>query len=220
MRILNTQVSFHSSFWFFYGIMVLFLAITESLAAGISAAIMISIMFFCILLHEFGHVLVGRKLGLQMNKIALTAIGGVASIEDEEALTPKQEFLMTIAGPTITAILAGLFYVVAELADDRSVKDLLCIFGHWNLVVLAFNSVPAFPMDGGRILRSTLAFFMDYLKATKIAVWISFASCCGLIAYGIYTGKYMMAVIAVFVALGGVGELLSVGKQSKVATDG
>jgi Zn-dependent protease/CBS domain-containing protein len=115
--------------------------------------------FVCILLHEMGHAVVARKVGIPMNGITLFVFGGVAEMGGEPA-TPLQEFFMAIAGPLVTVVLIvffGLLALLGYLFDWAEPAQLVCRYlTGINVVVLLFNMVPAFPLDGGRVLRSFL----------------------------------------------------------------
>src|SRR5207248_166029 len=115
--------------------------------------------FTCIVLHELGHALTAQRVGIPIRGITLFLFGGVAELEGEPPSAGK-EFLMAIAGPAVSAVLAALFWLLAY-AGARSgwpapvvaVLDALALI---NLTVLVFNMIPAFPLDGGRVLRSAL----------------------------------------------------------------
>jgi len=115
--------------------------------------------FGCIVLHELGHAVVARRLGMPINGITLFLFGGVAEMEEEPA-TPLREFLMAIAGPIVSAVLAVVFESLAWLGGAQGwakSAQLVCQnLAAINLGVLIFNMVPAFPLDGGRVLRSIL----------------------------------------------------------------
>lgn len=115
--------------------------------------------FGCLVLHELGHALVARKLGMRINGITLFLFGGVAELE-EEPVTPLGEFLMAIAGPMVSVVLAvgmGSLWLLGEHLGWVKSAQLVCQYlATINLLVLLFNLVPAFPLDGGRVLRSIL----------------------------------------------------------------
>jgi Zn-dependent protease/CBS domain-containing protein len=123
-------------------------------------ALLTALGFFgCIVLHELGHAVVARKLGIPMNGITLFLFGGVAEMEDEPA-KPLHEFLMAIAGPIVSAVLAAVFGALFFLGDSlgwaKSAQLVCSNLAGINLGVLIFNLIPAFPLDGGRVLRSIL----------------------------------------------------------------
>jgi len=125
-----------------------------------SAGLLTAVLFFaCILLHELGHALVARHQGMPIRSITLFLFGGVAEIGDEPT-SPGEEFRMAIAGPVVSLVLALGFVGLASIGhhnDWPPVVVVMCGYlGFINLLVLAFNLVPAFPLDGGRVLRSIL----------------------------------------------------------------
>ena len=179
IRIFGTDVKVHVTFL----LLLAFLFFNTQAKAGAEAALVMAVLFVslfrCVVLHEFGHILMARRYGIRTPDVLLLPIGGVARLErmPEE---PRQELLIALAGPAVTlAIAAGLF-VVLRLLDDpvrwtefdfyspSIVKQLF----YMNLLLLAFNLVPAFPMDGGRVLRAVLAMRLDYVRATRIAATI------------------------------------------------
>jgi Zn-dependent protease/CBS domain-containing protein len=113
------------------------------------------IFFACIVLHELGHALVARAVGIPIRGITLFLFGGVAEMEGEPR-SAGSEFLMAIAGPAVSAVLAASFWVVAGLVEPVAVAFPLRYLAGINLAVLVFNMVPAFPLDGGRVFRSLL----------------------------------------------------------------
>ena len=114
-------------------------------------------MFFSILFHEFCHSLVARRFGIPMRGITLFIFGGVAEMEDEPP-SPKAEFFMAVAGPLSSLALGAVFYAAAALTTDAAVtaEAVLSYLASINWILAAFNLIPAFPLDGGRVLRSAL----------------------------------------------------------------
>lgn len=142
-----------------------------------AVALATAVLFFgCILLHEFGHALVARQQGMPIRGITLFLFGGVAEI-GEEPVSARNEFLMAIAGPLVSVLLAGLFALLAWVGRLNDWTPILVImFGYLafiNLLILAFNLVPAFPLDGGRVLRSILWGAMGSLR--RATYWASLA---------------------------------------------
>jgi len=132
--------------------------------------------FACIVLHEFGHALVARSRGMPINGITLFLFGGVSEL-GEEPRSAGTEFLMAVAGPLVSAVLAAVFWVVAVVGYQggwpHPVVIVLGYLATINAAVLIFNMVPAFPLDGGRVLRSILwAATGDVRRATR---WASYA---------------------------------------------
>jgi Zn-dependent protease len=145
--------------------------------------------FVCIVLHELGHAVVARRLGMPINGITLFLFGGVAEMEEEPA-TPLREFLMAIAGPAVSAVLAVVFLSLAWLASVQGwakSAQLVCQnLALINLGVLIFNLVPAFPLDGGRVLRSILwGASLSLRRATHWAALVGQGFAWFLIAVGV-----------------------------------
>lgn len=130
-------------------------------------------LFLSIVLHEFGHSVVARAFGIPMRGITLFVFGGVAEMGSEPP-TAKSEFLMAIAGPITSIVLAGIFYGITRLGNAMLWPvTVIGVFGYlaWiNLLLAAFNLIPAFPLDGGRVLRSIVwALSRNFRRATRIA---------------------------------------------------
>lgn len=147
--------------------------------AYLLSVILVVSLFICLLAHEFAHSIVAKRLGIPVYQITLFFLGGMAHIEKNPEQA-NQEFKMAIAGPLISLIISGLFYGVYILAIILHFHPILFPFLSYlvlmNFIWAIFNLIPAFPMDGGRILRSILWYFLkNQIKATKIAVWIGTA---------------------------------------------
>ncbi|HEX7401375.1 MAG TPA: site-2 protease family protein [candidate division Zixibacteria bacterium] len=198
-------------------LLLLFIGIVGSKQGGSESAILgmiaIILIFVCVILHEVGHSLVAVHYGIKVNDIILLPIGGVSRME-EIPEDPKQEITISIAGPLVSFGLALLFFILAmaihqsinfrqiNLFNRNVVANLFWI----NLVLGLFNLIPAFPMDGGRVLRGILAIRMESLKATKIAVALGQFFALLLFFYGIYTTNWWVALIAIFIFLGAASE--------------
>ncbi len=136
----------------------------------IVSAVAAVLLFVSVLLHELGHSLVARRFGIPVKEIDLFIFGGVAMIE-EEAHSPKEEFLIAIAGPIVSIILGFFFLILAWFyPKDDLINGLINYLMYANFLIGVFNLIPAFPLDGGRILRAFLwQKTGDLLKATKFA---------------------------------------------------
>jgi stage IV sporulation protein FB len=197
---------------------VTFLLLIAWLAFGsIGTAVLVLLLFVCVVLHEFGHALAARAYGINTPDITLLPIGGVARLEriPEE---PGQELVIAAAGPVVTAILALSFFIVIASRGDIELRasiqgnDLLVNLFKINVWLLLFNLIPAFPMDGGRVLRALLATRLSYARATQVAATVgqAFAFLFGIVGlFGIphvYPSNPFLIFIAFFVYLGASQE--------------
>lgn len=183
--------------------------------AALFGVIFLLLLFASVVAHELGHALTARRFGVATRNITLLPIGGVAQLE-RMPREPKQELLIALAGPAVTLVIAVLLYVFLRLtgatlsrvtlADDPS---LLVSLLFTNVTILIFNMLPAFPMDGGRVLRAALAMRLDYVRATQIAASLgkAFALLFGL--FGLWSQEPLMILIALFVWMGAAGEAVS-----------
>ncbi len=199
----------------------------SGLAMAVSVAFVL-LMFGCVLLHELGHALMARRFGVGTRSITLLPIGGVASLEGMPK-NARQELLVAVAGPAVNLVIAaGLFlgltltggFVSAELAAS-SVLGFVLMFAEglmWaNLALAAFNMLPAFPMDGGRVLRAALAMRGDRLGATERAVKVGKVLAVGLGVYGLFVSNNpFLLLIAAFVWMTGNQELAAVRREAQL----
>ena len=142
-------------------------------------------LFASILLHELAHSLVARAYGMEITGITLWLLGGIAELKGEPP-SPKVELLMAIAGPAMSVFLGTFFWLSAGVLQGFvSVATVLSYLGMLNLILAAFNMVPAFPLDGGRVARAIIWMRTgDYLAATKTAARMGSLFGLGLIAFG------------------------------------
>lgn len=208
IRIAGIQLRIHITF--------LLLIVCVALGST-SAAIFVLLLFLCVVLHEFGHALAAKAYGINTPDITLLPIGGVARLEriPEE---PKQELVIAAAGPAVNAIIAlCLFVVIAargaiNLHALMQSSDLVALIFKVNVLLLLFNLLPAFPMDGGRVLRAVLATRMSYARATQTAATVGqgFAFLFGIVGLfgipGLYAWNPFLIFIALFVYIGASQE--------------
>ncbi|HET7500982.1 MAG TPA: site-2 protease family protein [Kofleriaceae bacterium] len=175
--------------------------------------LLIASVFAVVVLHEMGHALVARRFGIATRDITLYPIGGVASLERMPE-RPAQELLVAIAGPAVNGVLAIAIYLGLRLADVDAREDPLALGGSlavqllWvNVSLGLFNLLPAFPMDGGRILRAVLAFRMERTRATVIAARIGRGLAVVMGIVGLLWSP-MLAVVAVFVWMSAEQEVV------------
>ena len=187
---------------------------------------LVLIVFLCVVLHEFGHALTARHYGVGTRDITLLPIGGVASLErmPEE---PRQEFWITMAGPLVNLAIAILAFVVLALgglawlsfdriSDLRSWTSVITFVLTANLGLFLFNLIPAFPMDGGRILRSLLGLWLSREQATRIATIVGRVLAAGFVIYGLYSSAPFLAMVGVFIYMAAGAEARQVEQRSKL----
>jgi Zn-dependent protease len=142
--------------------------------AAVAGVVFIALLFLCVLLHEFGHIFAARRYGVQTPDVILLPIGGVARLEriPEE---PAQELVVALAGPAVNLVIAGVLYLAfgglvprEGLEVDNPGVDLVARLLWANLFLAIFNLIPAFPMDGGRVLRAFLAHRLGYARGAQI----------------------------------------------------
>lgn len=167
-------------------------------------------VFFCILLHECGHVFVGQSYGVKTRDITLYPFGGVATLLSQP--TPRQEFFIAIAGPIVSLAIAGALYLII---DDTT--PFLSELARTNLALALFNLIPAIPMDGGRVFRSLLA-MLRIKSATAIAARVSQLCSILLCGVGLYIHAPILVIISIFVFFGAVQELVYTQTKHAVST--
>lgn len=170
-------VYMHATFLILIGFIVLsHWSAGSSLAKTVEGVGFILALFGCVVLHEFGHALMAARYGIKTRDITLLPIGGLARLEripDE----PLQELWVALAGPAVNVVIAGgLFGWLHFSATFAPLEQLTVASGPFlerlmvvNVILVVFNMLPAFPMDGGRVLRALLAMQMEYTRATQIA---------------------------------------------------
>jgi Zn-dependent protease len=181
-------------------------------AAALEGVGFILLLFACVLLHEFGHAIAAKAFGIETPDITLLPIGGVARMQRMPD-QPWQELIVALAGPLVNVIIAGILFVViglrfdwgqaADLADPTG--SLLSKLAMVNVMLVLFNLIPAFPMDGGRVLRSLLAMAIGHARATQIAARIGQGLAFVFGFVGLFINP-LLIFIALFVYLGATSE--------------
>jgi Zn-dependent protease len=172
-------------------------------------------LFGCVVLHELGHALAAARYGVKTKDITLLPIGGVARLLRMPE-KPSEELVVALAGPAVNVLIAALLYVLGarlpfEVRDEHvlengSFLDRLLLV---NLFLVVFNLIPAFPMDGGRVLRASLAMTMDYGKATRIAATIGQLIAIAFVFIGLMINPFLI-LIGLFVWIGAQAEAADV----------
>jgi len=193
-------------------------------AAAAGSALFLLAIFATIVLHEYGHALTARRYGIKTRDITLLPIGGLARLERLPDV-PRQELCVALAGPAVNLAIAALAFLGATLAGvglgsptaDLSGGNVLGRFVVVNVLLAAFNLIPAFPMDGGRALRAWLAERYDYSRATEIAANLGQALAFAFGFLGLLSGNPMLLFIALFVWVGATAEASSASVRSVIA---
>ncbi len=196
----------------------------QSIEAVISGLVFILAIFVCVILHEFGHALTARRYGVKTRDITLLPIGGLARLErmpDE----PRQELWVALAGPAVNVVIAAVLWGFLGAFGVLVPVDVLSITGGpllerlvlVNVLLVVFNLIPAFPMDGGRVLRALLASRMEYTRATSIAAGIGQTVAFVFGILGLFGGNPMLLFIGFFVWIGAAQESSMVQMKSSLS---
>lgn len=191
-----------------FGLLVLWAGYSSWQGAGSWLAILLGIAFLLaqfvsVLLHELGHALVARRYGIRTRHIQLTPLGGVASIEGL-GVSPRAEIAIAVAGPLVNVAIAGVLALVMA-TTGASLFGFLPSLMWANLILAAFNLLPAFPMDGGRVLRAWLTPRKGPRVATRTAVKVGKVIAVGMAVLGVFTNPMLIA-IAAFIWFAGMAE--------------
>jgi Zn-dependent protease len=172
---------------------------------GMPGVLAVLFLFGSVLLHELGHALMARRLGVRMASIDLHFFGGAARMVDMPR-TARDEIAIAAAGPAVSFVLAALGLFLGALTDS----GLLVELGWVNLILGAFNLLPVFPSDGGRILRALLAPRRGLVAATDLAVKVGRYACVALGVYGLVHGPFQLVIVAVVLWTMGSAERMAV----------
>ncbi len=218
-RIFGSEVRIHVTFF----LLLLWIGVAHYQQGGMPAAIQgvifILALFACVVAHEFGHALMARRYGIRTPDITLLPIGGLARLERMPE-KPAQEIAVALAGPAVNVVIAAVLILVlgagvdadALQALENPTVSFLVRLATVNVFLVVFNLIPAFPMDGGRVLRAVLAMRYSRVHATQIAARIGqglafFFGFLGLM------GNPMLIFIAIFVYLAATAEAQQTGLQ-------
>jgi Zn-dependent protease/CBS domain-containing protein len=198
----------------------------EGLRGALFGALMVCSIFLCVVLHELGHSLVAQRFGVRVREILLLPIGGVARLL-REPQKAWHELLIALAGPAVNVVIALALWVLVlvafpagylsgnwKMVPEASLRTLIAglLFGNMGLAV--FNMIPALPMDGGRVLRSSLAMVIGRPRATNIAGFVGQVLAAGLVAWGLKESQPILALIGGFVFLGATQERMGIEANS------
>jgi Zn-dependent protease len=209
----GTAVRIHLTFF----LLLAWIAAIHWMRGGAEAAIdgvaFIVLLFLCVVLHEFGHVFAARAYGIRTSDVTLLPIGGIASLERMPE-KPGQEIAVALAGPAVNVVIAlalalglGASFDLGQMTQLEEARTSLAgRVAAANVALFLFNLIPAFPMDGGRVLRALLAIPMGYTRATRTAATIGQALAFLFALVGLVFGNLVLVLVAVFIFLAASGE--------------
>ncbi len=211
-RLFGSELRVHATFF----LLLLWIAAAGYAQAGTQAAVMavlfVLALFACVIAHEFGHALMARRYGIATADITLLPIGGMARL-DRMPEQPRREIAVALAGPAVNvviwAVLALFVGPVTQLGDITTIagpREFLAQLAALNLFLAIFNMLPAFPMDGGRVLRAVLSIWMDRVRATRAAATAGQVLAFALAGLGLISGNLILLLIAVFVFMAAHAE--------------
>ncbi len=218
-RLFGSEVRIHVTFF----LLLAWIGIAHYQTGGMPAAIegvgFIVAIFACVVAHEFGHAIAARRYGIRTPDITLLPIGGLARLERMPE-NPRQEIVVALAGPAVNVVIAALLIAFMNARFDvqalQRLEDpgvgFLVRLASVNIFLVLFNLIPAFPMDGGRVLRAILAFWYPRPQATNLAARVGQALAFVFGFFGLM-GNPMLLFIAIFVYLAATAEAQSVGLQ-------
>jgi len=164
-RVKGIGIHVHATFLLLVGLLAVGgLAVGQTLGAALGGVAFLLAIFACVVLHELGHALAALRYGIRTRDITLLPIGGVARLE-RIPRDPRQELVVALAGPLVNVAIAAFLAAVLVFVSVPFLAQLMWV----NIALVGFNLLPAFPMDGGRVLRALLAFRLPYARATRIA---------------------------------------------------
>ncbi len=194
------------------------------MTGAIFGVVLMLTLFLCVALHELGHSLMARRFGIETREILLMPLGGIAQLE-KNPTQPRHELLIALAGPLVNVLIAALLVVIgltpqvslfnslldgqglsAALSTEPSLNNLLLWLVSANVSLVLFNLIPAFPLDGGRVLRAVLAMGLGYPLATRIATVVGQMIAVVLGIFGLFSGNFLLALVAIFIFVGATQE--------------
>jgi Zn-dependent protease/CBS domain-containing protein len=222
-RIGGIEVRIHVTFFLVLAGLASFYGAQGGIFAGLTVLILFLLIFLCVLLHEFGHAFAAKAYGIQTVDITLLPIGGVARMERMPE-KPVQELVVAIAGPLVNVVIASALGIALAVKGNLDFHELwhptnaLSLLLYVNAMMVFFNLIPAFPLDGGRVLRALLAMKFSYARATQIASTVGQALALLMGAWAFSKGMFLLSVIAIFIYMAAENEALFV--QMRFATSG
>lgn len=227
------SVYIHPAFWLL-PIFYLFSNLrATSLFHSILEVVLLFAVFFCVILHEFGHALAARMFGIQTRDITIYPMGGVARLE-RMSEDPFEELVIALAGPAVNLLIFFLLlpiciYFSAASFDfehlnppnnlSGSLKHYMQMLMFSNLGLMVFNLLPIFPMDGGRVLRALLNLAVGFSNATIASVFLGNLGAIVLVFLGLFSSNYILVLLAFFVFIAGRQELIMLRNKRNIGSN-
>jgi Zn-dependent protease len=220
-RLFGIPLYIHWTFWILPALVIL----AHGGSAPLFFLAVLFALFGCVVLHELGHAMAARGFGIRTRDITLYPIGGVARLE-RMSEKPGEELAIAVAGPAVNVVLAGAFALLRVIGatasstvfPDTILSEFLGALIDLNILMVLFNMIPAFPLDGGRVFRASLSFFLDRLRATRVAVYGGMALIVVLLPI-VMMSKYaspLLFVIAFFLFSAGQAELAALEHRERL----
>lgn len=222
-RVAGIDVYMHATFLLLIGWVGFSYLLQGADLSGVLAGVgFILALFACVVLHEYGHALTARRYGIRTRDITLLPIGGVARLERMPE-NPVHELWVAVAGPAVNVVIAVALFVGLQLSGSLEPLASLSLTGGSflqrlmvvNVFLVGFNMIPAFPMDGGRVLRALLATRMEYTRATQLAASLGQGIAFLLGLLGLFTNPFLVFT-ALFVWIGAAQEASMVQMRSSL----
>ena len=204
----GTQVRLHGSLILLMGLYASYCAVQLHPLHTAWYVLLTVAIYFCGLLHEFGHALAARRFGIRTRVILMHPLGGVAKL-DALPNNPRVHLLVAVAGPAVSLVIAGLcvaliFSSGASIDVMRSSfwLSMLCQLAWFNILFVVLNLLPVYPMDGGRVLWSVLAMCTSPSTARRVTSWVGLAASAGISAFAVWTVPQLIPAAVLITALG------------------
>ena len=206
--------------------------LTGTVDGALFGVVLMILLFTCVTLHELGHSIVAKLFGIPVREIILFPLGGVSNITKNPD-KPLHDLLISIAGPLVNVLIALILAVVlgrvgvVSLLDGQgmvqelqapSLQGMLLWLLAANVTLVIFNLIPAFPLDGGRAFRAILAMFLGYRRATRIASLVGELLAIVIGAYGLISGNFVLALVAVIIFFGANQETATAESKTVLKT--
>lgn len=209
----GSQIRIHLTFFLLLAWIGLVYLRSGGVPAALEGVAFIIAVFACVVLHELGHALAARRYGIATPRITLLPIGGVAELERMPE-KPLHEIIVALAGPAVNVVIAGFLILLlgatVDLSTAAAIEDpatgFLARLAAINIILVLFNLIPAFPMDGGRVLRALLAIRFSRVRATQIAARIGQLAAIGFGFVGLIGGNPLLVFVAIFIYIAATAE--------------